>query len=64
MAIKPSVSFTLELIYKPSFLDHIEIGRQDDEIIIKIMKTDGSQYAETKLSIDDFNEMADTLLKP
>jgi hypothetical protein len=48
----------------PNWLSHIEFSREGDHILFEVVKTNGFQYGEAKLSLEEFNNMADLLLTP
>lgn len=64
MALSYEVCVKLPLKDAPQWLSHLEFTRQGDEILIQIVKTNDLPYGDTRISIEDFNQMADTLLTP
>lgn len=64
MGLKFEVSVKLPLRDAPTWLSHIEFTRDGDEILVQIVKTNDLSYGDVRLSLVDFNQMADTLLTP
>jgi hypothetical protein len=62
MTIRPA--FKLTLTDKPNWLSHLEITRDGNEIEIDVVKENGLSYGHVRLSLVDFNNMADILLTP
>jgi hypothetical protein len=57
-------SIQIPLLGAPPWLSHIEITRTGDQIVFEVVKESGLTYGETPMSLVDFNNMADSLLKP
>ncbi len=62
IAVRPAVKLALQ--DAPPWLSHIEITREDDHILIEVVKTNGLAYGNAQLSLEDFNNTADLLLTP
>ena len=48
----------------PNWLSHIEISRDGEMITFEIIKSNGLSYGEARVSLVDFNNMADVLTTP
>ncbi len=64
MVIHQGVSVRIPLIDPPHWLNCLEFTREDDNIVINIVKTNELSYGVAQVSIDEFNNMADLLLTP
>jgi hypothetical protein len=63
MAFGVSVSLTLQ--DQPNWCDDkIHFTREGDEILIEVYRESGYIFCRTRVTIDDFNKMADLLLTP
>lgn len=60
MAFETSV--TIPLTERGNWLSHIEIYREEDEVIIQVVNKRGVPYAEGRMSDLDFNNAADSIL--
>lgn len=54
-------SYKLELDDAPNWLSHIEISQEGETIHFEVIRTNGSSCGEARLSLIDFNNMADVL---
>jgi hypothetical protein len=59
--VVPIPEFRLELDEAPDWLSHIQISTQDGLVVLEVIKTNGLSYGEARISIPDFNDMADVL---
>lgn len=57
-----TATIKLPLQEAPSWLSHIEITREGDEICIDIVKQNGLSYGHAQLSDVDFNTAVDLVL--
>lgn len=57
----PIPTFKLELDDGPKWLSHIEISSKDGLIYFELVNDNGYSKGEARLSITDFNDMADVL---
>lgn len=48
----------------PDWISHIELSREDDRVLIEVVKTNGRQYGEAYLGLEELNNMTDLLLTP
>lgn len=64
MALNFETSVKVELNDAPQWLSHIEFTRSGDRIIIEVIKQNGLSYGEAEMPLNEFNDMADILLKP
>lgn len=53
----------LELDEAPTWLSHIEITQDGDMITLEVVRVNGSSCGISRLTADDFNNMADVLLR-
>lgn len=53
---------TVPLQEAPDWLSHLEFYREDNEIVMEIIKENGLSYGYCRMSDVDFNNMADLIL--
>jgi hypothetical protein len=57
----PVPKFELELEDAPNWISHIEVSQRDEMVVFTVIKTSGHSYGEARVSLIDFNNMADVL---
>jgi hypothetical protein len=58
-----TVNVSIKLQEQPNWMDDtMHFMRRGDDIFIELIRANGNRFAITRISIDDFNELADLLV--
>lgn len=64
MTRSSEISVKISFKDAPPWLSHLEFIRDGDDILIEVVKQSGVAYGEARLSLEEFNDIANILLKP